>query len=68
MNAGDWKQAAEFFAPDVRHHLGSWRQAGEVIIQGKVTLTENLQDIFATFPDWKMEIVDMVSEGESVVV
>lgn len=67
MNAGDWKQAAEFFAPDVRHHLGSWREGGEGIVQGKVTLTENLQDIFATFPDWKMEIVDMVSDGESVV-
>jgi predicted ester cyclase len=68
MNAGDWKQAAELFAPDVRHHLGSWRDEKETIVQGKQTLTENLQDIFATFPDWKMEIVDMVSDGESVVV
>jgi len=68
MNRGEWRQAAELFAPDVRHHLGTWREGGEGIVQGKQTLTDNLQDIFTTFPDWKMEIVDMVAEGESVVV
>jgi len=68
MNRGDWKQAAELFAPDVRHHLGNWQQGSEGIVQGKKTLIDNLEDIFRTFPDWKMEIVDMVAEGESVVV
>jgi len=31
-------------------------------------LVEDLEDIFRTFPDWKMEIVDVVAEGDSVVV
>lgn len=68
MNRGDWKQAAELFAPDVRHHLGSWREGREGIVPGQKILTDNLEDIFRTFPDWKMEIVEMVAESESVVV
>ena len=68
LNRGDWRQAAEMFAPDVRHHLGTWRQGSEGIVHGQKTLTDNLEDIFRTFPDWKMEIVEMVAEGESVVV
>lgn len=68
MNRGDWKQAATLFAPEVRHHLGNWQQGEEGIVQGQKTLTDNLEDIFRTFPDWKMEIVEMVAEGQSVVV
>ena len=68
MNRGDWKRAAEMFAPDVRHHLGTWREGSEGIVRGQQTLTENLQDIYRTFPDWKMEVVEMVAQGESVVV
>lgn len=68
MNSGDWKQAAALFSPEVRHHLGNWQQGAEGIVQGRETLTANLEDIFRTFPDWKMEIVEMVAEGESVVV
>jgi steroid delta-isomerase-like uncharacterized protein len=68
INRGEWKQAAELFAPDVRHHI-SWRGDGkeEVIVSGRTTLTENMEDIFQTFPDWKMEIVSMVADGDSVV-
>ena len=68
INRGDWRQASELFAPDVRHHLGTWRQGSEGIVTGRKTLTDNLEDIFRTFPDWKMEIVEMVAEGNSVVV
>ena len=68
MNRGDWKQAAALFSSDVRHHLGNWQQGTETIVRGQDTLTDNLADIFRTFPDWKMEIVEMVAEGESVVV
>jgi len=68
MNRGDWKQAAALFAPDVRHHLGNWQQGEEGLVQGQDKLTDTHEDIFRTFPDWKMEIVDMVAEGESVVV
>ena len=68
INRGDWKQAATLFSSDVRHHLGNWQQGTEGIVRGQNTLTDNLEDIFRTFPDWKMEIVEMVAEGESVVV
>jgi uncharacterized protein (TIGR02246 family)/steroid delta-isomerase-like uncharacterized protein len=68
INRGEWRQAAEMFAPDVHHHLGTWRQGSEVIVTGQKILTDNLEDIFRTFPDWKMDIVEMVAEGESVVV
>ena len=69
MNRGEWKQAADLVAPDVPHHV-SWRGDGkeEVIVSGRTTLTDNLEDIFRTFPDWKMEIVSMVADGDSVVV
>ena len=69
MNRGEWKEAADLFAPDVRHHI-SWRgvDKDEVIVSGRTTLLENTEDIFRTFPDWKMEIVSMVADGDSVVV
>jgi steroid delta-isomerase-like uncharacterized protein len=68
MNRGDWKAAAEYFAPDVRHHLGNWSTGSERVVSGQKALIDNLDDIFRTFPDWKMEIVEMVAEGDSVVV
>lgn len=68
MNGGAWKQAAAMFAPEVRHHLGNWQEGAERIVQGQAALLDNLEDIFRTFPDWKMEIVDMVADGDSVVV
>lgn len=68
MNRGEWQRAAEFFAPDVRHHLGTWREGEEGIVSGQKALKDNLEDIFRTFPDWKMEITEMVAEGESVVI
>jgi len=68
MNRGEWQRAAELFAPDVRHHLGTWREGGEGIVSGQQALVDNLEDIFRTFPDWKMEITDVVVEGESVVI
>lgn len=68
VNAGKWKEAAELFAPDVRHHLGSWQNGEERIVQGRERLASNFEDIFRTFPDWKMEIVDMVVEDDNVVV
>jgi steroid delta-isomerase-like uncharacterized protein len=68
INRGEWRQAAEYFAPDVQHHLGNWQTGTEAIVRGRKVLTDNLEDIYRTFPDWKMEIVDMVAEGDSVVV
>jgi steroid delta-isomerase-like uncharacterized protein len=68
INRGEWRQAAELFAPDVQHHLGNWRTGSEAIVLGRTVLTDNLEDIYRTFPDWKMEIVQMVAESDSVVV
>jgi steroid delta-isomerase-like uncharacterized protein len=68
MNRGDWRQAAELFAPDVQHHSGNWQTGTEAVFRGRTLLAGNLEDIFRTFPDWKMEIVEMVAEGDSVVV
>ena len=68
MNRGKWREAGEYFAADVQHHLGHWQAGTERIVRGKKVLTDNLADIFLTFPDWKMEIVEMVADGDSVVV
>lgn len=68
MNRGEWHQAAEYFADDVQHHRGNWQNGTESIVRGKTALTQNLEDIFRTFPDWKMEIVEIASEGDSVIV
>ena len=68
MNRGDWRQAAEHFDDQVRHHLGMWQDGKQRIVSGKTVLTENLEDIFGTFPDWTMEILDIVADGDTVVV
>ena len=68
MNRGDWRQAAEYFADDVQHHRGNWKDGTESIVRGKQVLADNLEDIFRTFPDWKMEIVEIASDGDSVIV
>jgi steroid delta-isomerase-like uncharacterized protein len=68
MNSGKWKEAAEMFAPDVRHHFGSWEAGQERTVQGQAAMAGNLEDLYRTFPDWKMEILDMVADSVSVVV
>ncbi len=68
MNRGEWRQAAEYFAQDVQHHRGNWQNGTEAIVRGKKALSDNLEDIFRTFPDWKMEIVEVAAEGNSVIV
>jgi predicted ester cyclase len=59
MSRGDWKAALQNYAPDTKNH-------GRPV--GREGLQRVLQDIFTTFPDWRMEILDMVAEKESVVV
>jgi steroid delta-isomerase-like uncharacterized protein len=69
VNEGHWQEAAQLFAPDVVHHLGSWGSSGgkETILTGRDALTKNLEDLQLTFPDRRMEIVAMVAEGDTVV-
>jgi hypothetical protein len=44
MSRGEWRQAAEFFADDVRHHLGVWqtRQIAVEIGSGELTRVRGL--------------------------
>ena len=59
LNRGDWKAAVEDFAEDTRNH-------GRPV--GRQGVRRVLEDIYTTFPDFRMEIADMVAEGDSVVV
>jgi steroid delta-isomerase-like uncharacterized protein len=68
INRGEWRQAADYFSEDVQHYRGSWPGGTETIVKGMKVLADNLEDIFRTFPDWRMEIVEMAVDGESVVV
>lgn len=59
VNSGDAVAAARFFADDTVNHG---------IPVGRTGTQRVLADIFATFPDWHMEIVDLVAVGNDVVV
>jgi len=41
INRGEWRQAAELFAPDVQHHLGNWQTGTEAIVRGRQVLIDN---------------------------
>lgn len=56
---GDWRGAAELFAVDTCNF-------GRPV--GRQQITRVLEDIYATFPDWKLEIVEMLAADDSVVV
>ena len=59
LNAGDWQTALLDYAEDTRNF-------GRPV--GRDGLRATFEDIYTTFPDWKMEIVDLVAEGDWVVV
>jgi steroid delta-isomerase-like uncharacterized protein len=59
LNAGDVKTALQNYAEDAKNH-------GKAV--GRDGLGRVLQDIFTTFPDWRMEIIEMVAAEDSVVV
>ncbi len=59
LNRGDVQAAVLDYAVDATNH-------GRPV--GRDGLRLVLEDIFTTFPDWRMEIVEMVAEGDSVVV
>jgi steroid delta-isomerase-like uncharacterized protein len=69
ISRGELKQAVELYSPDIRHNLGTSPAgtAGPAAV-GLANRLAVMEDILTTFPDWKMEIVDMVAEGDSVVV
>jgi predicted ester cyclase len=58
LNRGDWRGATEPFAVDARNF---GRPVGR---EGILRVT---QDVYTTFPDWKMEIIEMIAVDDSVV-
>jgi|GEM_PF-308063 len=58
-NRHDIDAAVVFFADDTVNHG---------IPTGRTGVRRVLTDIFATFPDWRMEIVDLVAVGDDVVI
>lgn len=59
MNRGDWKAALDVYTPDTRNF-------GRKV--GRAVMARIFQDIYATFPDFRQEIVEIVAAGDSVVV
>jgi steroid delta-isomerase-like uncharacterized protein len=59
LNRGDVNTALQSYAPDTKNH-------GRV--SGRDGLRRVLEDIYTTFPDWRMEIVEMIAVDDSVVV
>ena len=59
LNGGDFQAASQDFAESSKH-------------QGQVVSRENrlrvLQDIYTTFPDYKLKIVDLVAKGDNVII
>lgn len=59
LNKGDWKTASLAFAEDAKNF-------GRPV--GRVGIARVLEDIYRTFPDLKLEIIDLVAKGNTVVV
>ena len=59
INRGDAKAAAAEYATDAKNF-------GRPV--GREGIETRLQDIFTTFPDWHMEILETTAAGEVVVV
>jgi steroid delta-isomerase-like uncharacterized protein len=59
MNKGDWKAALNNFSEDTKNFGNAAGRDGVAMI---------LQDVWATFPDFRLEIVDLVAKDDWVVV
>jgi steroid delta-isomerase-like uncharacterized protein len=57
--AGDWQSAAEDYAEDAANF-------GRPV--GREGFRRVFEDIYGTFPDWRMEIVDMAADADAVIV
>ena len=61
VNSGDVRAVAALWADNAQNY-------GQSVPGNAQTFFQNgMEDIRRTFPDWHMEIVDLVAEGESVV-
>jgi|HubBroStandDraft_1064217.scaffolds.fasta_scaffold14528_2 predicted ester cyclase len=59
LNRSDWKSATQYFAVDSRNFGNP---------AGRPVISRILEDIYRTFPDFRLIIVDAVSQGDVVVV
>jgi predicted ester cyclase len=59
MNRGEWRAAADDFAEDTQNHGAKVGREGVRAV---------LEDIFTTFPDMRMEILESLASGEWVSV
>lgn len=59
LNRHDIEAATRFYANDTVNHG---------IPTGRTGVRRVLTDIFTTFPDWHMEIIDLVAVGDDVVI
>lgn len=59
MNRGEWRLAADDFAEDTQNH-------GEKV--GREGVRAVLEDIFTTFPDFRMETLESFAAGDWVSV
>jgi steroid delta-isomerase-like uncharacterized protein len=59
LRTGDWKAAADDYAVDAANF-------GRPV--GREGYLRVFEDIYTTFPDWRMEIEDMAAEGDNVIV
>jgi len=59
LNRGDLKSALQDYSEKTMNH-------GRPV--GREGLRRVLEDIYTTFPDWRMEIVDLAAERDSVIV
>jgi predicted ester cyclase len=59
VNRHDVEAAGKFWADDTVIHG---------IPRGRTGVRRILTDVFATFPDWRQEIIDLVAVGDDVVI
>jgi predicted ester cyclase len=59
INRGDWTGALDFYA------TGS-KNSGQPV--GRAMMSKLFEDISTTFPDYKIVILDLVAQGDSVIV
>ena len=62
-NRGNLEAAGEFFAPDFVGHDPATPEG----IRGPEGFAQNVAAVRAAFPDFRLEIVDQVAEGDKVV-
>ena len=58
LNRGDWSTAVQDFALDTRNF-------GRPV--GRAVVTRILEDIYRTFPDFRLDITDLLTQGDLVI-